>query len=190
MDAELRVFVRLPEDADDMYMVTGDEEILFLYINNGDETIRCSTNITRMVDGVEKVKKTKSVSIRSYEAAFGDEEVNIVTKPADPVVNDATSSNADKVTTNPEESNTNTDQTVVPDQNQTNDAVQNNENKDNAAAPDQNVTDNQDQAQAPQGDAVTDQGGQDAEAPKADAQEPDAQEPEAGEDRGNAPAVK
>ena len=25
MDAELRVFVRLPEDADDMYMVTGDE---------------------------------------------------------------------------------------------------------------------------------------------------------------------
>ena len=35
MDAELRVFVRLPEDADDMYMVTGDEEIIFLYVNNG-----------------------------------------------------------------------------------------------------------------------------------------------------------
>ena len=27
MDAELRVFVRLPEDADDMYMVTGDEKL-------------------------------------------------------------------------------------------------------------------------------------------------------------------
>ena len=29
MDAELRVFVRMPEKADDMYMVTGDEEIIF-----------------------------------------------------------------------------------------------------------------------------------------------------------------
>ena len=28
MDAELRVFVRLPDDTDDMYMVTGDEEII------------------------------------------------------------------------------------------------------------------------------------------------------------------
>ena len=38
MDAEVRVFVRLPEDADDMYMVTGDEEVIFLYINNGEDT--------------------------------------------------------------------------------------------------------------------------------------------------------
>ena len=40
----------LPEDADDMYLVTGDEEIIFLYVNNGEDTISCSTNITRMED--------------------------------------------------------------------------------------------------------------------------------------------
>ena len=54
MDAEVRVFVRLPEDADDMYMVTGDEEVIFLYINNGEDTISCSTKIIRTVDGEEK----------------------------------------------------------------------------------------------------------------------------------------
>lgn len=82
MEAELRVFVRLPEDADDMYMVTGDEEIILLYVNNGEDTISCTTEITRMDDGVEKVKKTKRVTIRSYEDAFGDEEVDIISKPA------------------------------------------------------------------------------------------------------------
>ena len=50
MEAELRVFVRLPEDAGDMYMVTGDEEIILLYVNNGEETISCTTEITRMDD--------------------------------------------------------------------------------------------------------------------------------------------
>ena len=83
MDAELRVFVRLPEDADDMYMVTGDEEIIFLYVNNGEDTISCTTEITRMDDGVEKVKKTKRVTVKSYEAAYGDEEVNHISKPAE-----------------------------------------------------------------------------------------------------------
>ncbi|MCD7907399.1 MAG: hypothetical protein LUH04_06905, partial [Clostridium sp.] len=78
------------------YMVTGDEEILFLYINNGDETIRCSTNITRTVDGVEKVKKTKSVTIRSYESAFGDEEVNVIPDQPKQDADKATSSNAEK----------------------------------------------------------------------------------------------
>ena len=81
MEAELRVFVRLPEDAGDMYMVTGDEEIILLYVNNGEDTISCTTEITRMDDGVEKVKKTKRVTIRSYEDAFGDEEVDIISKP-------------------------------------------------------------------------------------------------------------
>ena len=83
MDAELRVFVRLPEDADDMYMVTGDEEIIFLYVNNGEDTISCSTNITRMENGVEKVKKTKRITVKSFEAAYGDEEINYISKPAE-----------------------------------------------------------------------------------------------------------
>ncbi|MDF2888455.1 MAG: doubled motif anchor protein, partial [Lacrimispora sp.] len=81
MDAQLRVFVRIPENADDMYMVTGDEEIVFLYVNNGENTISCTTEITRMDDGVEKVKKTNRITVRSYESAFGKEEVNVVTKP-------------------------------------------------------------------------------------------------------------
>ena len=71
IDSELRIFVRLPEDADDMYMVTGDEEILFLYINNGDGTIRCSTNITRTVDGEEKVKKTSFTGRRDGKEGSG-----------------------------------------------------------------------------------------------------------------------
>lgn len=76
VDAELRVFIRLPEDADDMYMVTGDEEIIFLYVNNGDDTISCTTNIIKMDDGEEKVKKTKRINVKNFDAAYGDEEVN------------------------------------------------------------------------------------------------------------------
>ncbi len=86
VDAQLRVFVRIPENADDMYMVTGDEEIVFLYVNNGENTISCSTEITRMDNGVEKVKKTNRITVRSYESAFGKEEVNVVTKPEQPAV--------------------------------------------------------------------------------------------------------
>lgn len=80
MDAEVRVFVRLPEDADDMYMVTGDEEVIFLYINNGEDTISCSTKIIRTVDGEEKVKSTKRITVKSYEDKFGEEESNIISK--------------------------------------------------------------------------------------------------------------
>ena len=83
VDAYVRVFVNLPEDADDMYMVTGDEELIFLYVNNSDEKISCGTNITRMVDGEEKVKRTSRVTLRSYESAYGDdeEEEEVITQP-------------------------------------------------------------------------------------------------------------
>lgn len=85
MDAEIRVFVRLPQDADDMYMVTGDEEVIFLYINNGEDTISCSTKIIRTVDGEEKAKSTKRITVKSYEDKFGDEESNIISKPEETV---------------------------------------------------------------------------------------------------------
>ena len=101
MDAELRVFVRLPEDADDMYMVTGDEEIIFLYVNNGEDSISCTTEITRMDDGAEKVKKTKRVTVKSYEAAYGDEEVNLISKPVEtpaPLPEDTNRPGADETT--------------------------------------------------------------------------------------------
>lgn len=83
VDAELRVFIRLPEDADDMYMVTGDEEIIFLYVNNGEDTISCTTNIIKMDDGEEKVKKTKRINVKNFDAAYGDEEVNYISKPVE-----------------------------------------------------------------------------------------------------------
>ena len=84
MEAELRVFVKLPADADDMYMVTGEEEVYFLYVNNGEDTISCSTTITRTENGKEKEKTTKRIAVKSYEDKFGEEERNIISKPAEP----------------------------------------------------------------------------------------------------------
>ena len=78
VDAELRVFIRLPEDADDMYMVTGDEEIIFLYVNNGEDTISCTTNIIKMDDGEEKVKKTKRINVKNFDAAYGLSLIHIL----------------------------------------------------------------------------------------------------------------
>ena len=83
MEAELRVFVKLPDDADDTYMVTGEEEVYFLYVNNGEDTISCSTTVTRTENGKEKEKTTKRITIKSYEDKFGDEERNIISKPAE-----------------------------------------------------------------------------------------------------------
>ena len=83
MEAELRVFVKLPADADDTYMVTGEEEVYFLYVNNGEDTISCSTTVTRTENGKEKEKTTKRITIKSYEDKFGDEERNIISKPAE-----------------------------------------------------------------------------------------------------------
>ncbi|HJC47519.1 MAG TPA: InlB B-repeat-containing protein, partial [Candidatus Lachnoclostridium pullistercoris] len=85
VEADMRVFVRVPEDADDMYAVTGDEEVIFLYINNSDETVRFRSLINYMVDGEEKVKKTESVTVRSYESVYGDEEVNVISDPVEEV---------------------------------------------------------------------------------------------------------
>ena len=83
MEAEVRVFVKLPADADDTYMVTGEEEVYFLYVNNGEDTISCSTTVTRTENGKEKGKTTKRITIKSYEDKFGDEERNIISKPAE-----------------------------------------------------------------------------------------------------------
>lgn len=83
MEAELRVFVKLPADADDTYMVTGEEEVYFLYVNNGEDTISCSTTVTRTENGKEKEKTTKRITIKSYEDKFGDEERNLISKPAE-----------------------------------------------------------------------------------------------------------
>ena len=140
MDAELRVFVRLPEDADDMYMVTGDEEVIFLYVNNGDETISCATRIIRSVDGEEKVKTTKRINVKSYEDKFGDEEVDIVSKKdetaeettsaekkSQEAVNDTANDTASEETTTAEEKETEiTDETAEATEEETTEAAEEN----------------------------------------------------------------
>ena len=52
--------------------LTGEEEIIFLYINNSEDTISCSTTIS-MSDGSEK--RTKRVTVKDYETAFGDNRI-------------------------------------------------------------------------------------------------------------------
>ena len=83
VETELRVFVRLPESADDMYAVTGDEEVIFLYVNNSDETVRFRSYISYTKDGEEEIKRTDSVTVRSYESAYGDEEGNVISDPVE-----------------------------------------------------------------------------------------------------------
>ena len=191
MDAELRVFVRLPEDADDMYMVTGDEEIIFLYVNNGDDTISCTTEITRMDDGKEKVKKTKRVTVKSYESAYGDEEVNFISKPAETPAPEENQGPSAEETTAPAET-VNPDGTTVPDEDGTaaapeeTTAAEESTSSESTTAPEE--TDTQEETTAAQEESQTEpQTGSDAaeptetEAPQLDeteASETDAPQPD------------
>ena len=104
MDAELRVFVRLPEDADDMYMVTGDEEIIFLYVNNGEDTVSFSTTIYDDEGG--KLKSTKAIRVKSFDDAFGEEEINYISKPTETTAPAEDNGPAKEESTAPTESET------------------------------------------------------------------------------------
>ena len=183
MDAELRVFVRLPEDADDMYMVTGDEEIIFLYVNNGDDTISCTTEITRMDDGKEKVKKTKRVTVKSYESAYGDEEVNFISKPAETPTPEENQGPSAEETTAPAET-VNPDGTTVPDEDGTaaapeeTTAAEESTSSESTTAPEE--TDTQEETTAAQEESQTEpQTGSDAAEPtETEASETDAPQPD------------
>ncbi len=202
MDAELRVFVRLPEDADDMYMVTGDEEIIFLYVNNGEDTISCSTNITRMDDGVEKVKKTKRITVKSFEAAYGDEEINYISKPAEettaPAPEDVNGPAVEETTvpdtTAPTDEGTVDDTTTVaPDENESTDAPteeQTTAPEEGSTAPTEEQTEvsteaatteeaTTEEAAAPETTEEKTQEATEAEVKETEAPEPEAAEPEA-----------
>ena len=75
-DGDVRFFVRLPEDADDTYELTGDEEVIFLYVNSGEETLRFTTNVWRTEDGDKKVESTEKISVKAYEEVFGEEDTD------------------------------------------------------------------------------------------------------------------
>ncbi len=63
----LRVFMRLPEDADPKtHVLNGEEELYFVYINDGEESVSVRLNIDGLISGFS--------TVRAYEAVFGDEE--------------------------------------------------------------------------------------------------------------------
>ncbi len=65
---DLRVFIRTSEGSGlEGFRLTGDEELLFLYMNSGEENVSASVNIDGQVSGKTVVK--------SYKEAFGQEEV-------------------------------------------------------------------------------------------------------------------
>ena len=111
VETNMRVFVRVPEDADDMYAMTGDEEVIFLYINNSEDTVQFRSRITYTVNGEEKVKQTDRITVRSYESVYGDEEVNVISEPVN--TEDTAENAAD--TTAPSEPAAETPETENPD---------------------------------------------------------------------------
>ena len=74
MEAEVRAFIRLPEQVDDTYTLTGEEEIILLYINSSENAISCSA-VIEMSDGDSK--NTKRVNIKSYESVFNDNKIDL-----------------------------------------------------------------------------------------------------------------
>ena len=111
VETNMRVFVRVPEDADDMYAMTGDEEVIFLYINNSEDTVQFRSRITYTVNGEEKVKQTDRITVRSYESVYGDEEVNVISEPVN--TEDTAENAAD--TTAPSEPAAETPETDAPE---------------------------------------------------------------------------
>ena len=72
MDAQLRMFIRLPIEAGEDYQLTGQEDIILLYINGSDEAMRFYAE----VDG----RKKKGVTVKGYSEAFGEDEVEVITR--------------------------------------------------------------------------------------------------------------
>lgn len=64
---DLRVFMRLPEEADPKtHVLNGEEELYFVYINDGEESVSARLNIDGLLSGFS--------TIRAYEAVFGEAE--------------------------------------------------------------------------------------------------------------------
>lgn len=72
--ADMRIFVRVPEDADDSYHVTGDEELLFLFVNYVEEDLACSAVVSRLEGGELLYEETKPVQLKGYEEWIQEEE--------------------------------------------------------------------------------------------------------------------
>ncbi len=70
--AELRVFVRIPGDGDpENYQLTGEEKLVFMYMNSGEEDLRASVKIVGE-EGGEIVVNTGEILVESWQEAFGE----------------------------------------------------------------------------------------------------------------------
>ncbi|MCB7320895.1 InlB B-repeat-containing protein [Lacrimispora sp. 210928-DFI.3.58] len=66
-DIDLRVFLRIAEDADpETYALTGEEELIFLYVNGGEEAVSGRVNIDGLVSG--------NCTLKAYETVFGEKD--------------------------------------------------------------------------------------------------------------------
>lgn len=66
----LRVFMRLPEETDPKtHVLNGEEELYFLYVNDGSESVTARLNIEGLLSGFS--------TVRPYEAVFGGNEINV-----------------------------------------------------------------------------------------------------------------
>ena len=75
----LRLFVRLPdlpEEPDEAYRVTGEEELLLLYTNETPDMVYCRVKVNRKgEDGGEYIRVTKKVALSGYQAFLDGEEI-------------------------------------------------------------------------------------------------------------------
>ena len=70
--AELRVFIRIPGDGDpENYQLTGEEKLVFMYMNSGEEDLRASVKIVGEESG-EIAVNTGEILVESWQEAFGE----------------------------------------------------------------------------------------------------------------------
>lgn len=74
----VRTFIRLPEEADSSYVLTGEEQLVFLYINGSEDEVSFSTVIEHEASQTGKKKRSgekrmSRVLVKSYGDAFSDE---------------------------------------------------------------------------------------------------------------------
>lgn len=72
-DRMVRVFARLPEDADQDYVLSGEEDIVFFFVNYEENEIDCSVAVPRVVNDEELTEVTVPIRVQDYESLFSED---------------------------------------------------------------------------------------------------------------------
>lgn len=72
-DRMVRVFARLPEDADQDYELTGEEDIVFFFVNYEENEIDCSVAVPRVVNDEELTEVTVPIRVQDFESLFSED---------------------------------------------------------------------------------------------------------------------